>query len=82
MPADSGMKPVGRPFPRYVSLRVGVSGLLQSSFDGQGTRVTSVDGGTMHLVPVPELIIVALIALVIFGPRTLWALRRDRFRHQ
>jgi hypothetical protein len=27
----------------------------------------------MHLVPVPELIIVALIALVIVGPRTLWA---------
>ena len=34
----------------------------------------------MRLIPLPELIIVALIAVVIFGRRTLWALRRDRFK--
>jgi Sec-independent protein translocase protein TatA len=36
----------------------------------------------MRLIPVPELIIVALIALVILGPRTLWAVRRDRVRRR
>jgi Sec-independent protein translocase protein TatA len=30
----------------------------------------------MRYVPLPELIVVLVIALLVFGPRTLWRMRR------
>jgi hypothetical protein len=33
----------------------------------------------MRVVPVPELIVVLVVALAVLGPRTLWRLRRARF---
>ena len=35
-------------------------------------------GQMLHLVPLPEIIVVAALAAVIFGPRTVWRMgRRD-----
>ena len=36
----------------------------------------------MHLIPVPELVVVLAIALVVFGLRTLLGFRRVRFTHR
>jgi len=57
-------------------------GMLSADSFHIPVRVTRHVGGAMRLIPLPELIIVALVALVILGPRTLWALRRHRVRRR